>query len=159
MAKISKTITNGQESEEYLDLQRWPFYWITQANNLYMEKLEVELKISQLDIPTWRALNLLGGGQGRSISYLAKESIVKLSTMTRIIQRMRDKGLVTVQPSKGDARVTEVHLTKRGENARVIALGHARSVMETAFQGVKPEYLEILISSLSNVVENMMSQD
>ena len=155
MVKTSKTTTNGQSSGEYLDLQAWPFYWITQANNLYMEKLEVELKMSQLDIPTWRALNLLGGGRGRSISYLAAESVVKLSTMTRIIQRMREKGLVTVRPSKRDARVTEAYLTEKGEGARAISLGHAMTVMEKAFEGIRPEHCKILISSLSKVVDNL----
>lgn len=158
MKNKPKERTDDQNREALLDLKTWPFYWVTQTNDLYMKMLEIELKNSNLDIPSWRVLNLLGGGQARSVSYLATESIVKLNTMTRIIQRMREEELVKVRVSKRDARVTEVYLTKKGEKARAVALSHATLVMDEAFANVSLDDRDTLIATLSKVMGNMGSQ-
>lgn len=127
----------------------WPFYWLTQASGRYMATLERALRDIDLDVPTWRALMLLDGERARSVSYLANEAITKLSTMTRIVQRMVESGLVTTRPSAKDARVTEVVLTANGNRARILAWQAADTIFKRTFDGVDGAELDALGQNLA----------
>jgi DNA-binding MarR family transcriptional regulator len=137
------------------DLRSWPFYWITRSNNAYLSTLEGILKRNQLDIPRWRVLMLLSCEQARSVTYLAEEAIIKLSTMTRIIQRMGQEGLVETRPLESDNRVTEVLLTLKGDDARSEAQRAASDVFAKAFEGVSQQEITALNGTLARVLSNL----
>ncbi len=141
-------------SDLAFDLTRWPFYWVTQASARYLLLLEKQLKSSDLDIPTWRVLMLLNSGASRSVSYLAQHSITKLSTMTRIVKRMCEQGLAQVEPSKTDARVTEVRLTEAGRAARRTAWHHAQQIVGDALHDIPRDDMQALKQTLSAIVAN-----
>ena len=146
-------------SDAAFEVQSWPFYWITRANNAYLQVLEQALKESKLDIPAYRVLMLLHGRRARSITYLADEAIVKLPTMTRIVQRMEREGLVETRPRASDNRVTEVLLTRRGSRARLKAQRAAFGVFAKAFEGVSEEQIGALNSVLSGVISNISAEE
>ncbi len=140
------------------DLEQWPFYWITGTSAKYIQALEDELAGGDLDIPSWRVLMLLGGDDARSISYLAKEAVSKLPTMTRIIYRMKDQGLVDVRPRKSDNRVTEVLLTKKGRYNRRVAWMHAQNVVQRALATITGEELQTVIHILRKISANLADE-
>lgn len=109
----------------------------------------------ELDIPRWRVLMLLEGTRARSVSYLSTEAIVKLSTMTRIVQRMEADGLVETRPRASDARVTEALLTGHGRRARVLALQRADLIFEKAFKAFSDADVRNFNQMLSLVHENL----
>jgi len=79
-----------------------------------MEKL---LKRIDLDIPRWRVLNILFENDDSSISEISEHAVAKLSTITKIVYRMKDDGLVETSQSTQDGRVTQVSLTAAGRQA------------------------------------------
>ena len=141
--------------DDQFDLQNWPFYWLVRANGHYALHLEKALKSIELDIPRWRVLMLLEGDQARSISYLAHEAITKLSTMTRIVQRMQTDDLVVTQPRSSDQRVTEVFLSPHGRRARILALQQADNMYAKAFSGFTIEEISMLNKLLKQVYRNL----
>ncbi|MEM1104137.1 MAG: MarR family winged helix-turn-helix transcriptional regulator [Pseudomonadota bacterium] len=151
-AKSEALIKTGYDEFDHYD---WPYYWVTRANNAYLFELEKRLKSRGLDIPRWRVLMLLAGSRARSISYLAGEATIKLSTMTRMVQRMEDEGLVQTQPRATDQRVTEVLLTTRGEKARHTAWEQAVGLYEASFAGVAAEQIQEMNRTLSIILENL----
>ena len=146
-------------SDAEFDLPSWPFYWITRSNNAYLGTLESVLKRTQLDIPRWRVLMLLYGDRARSVTYLAEEAIIKLSTMTRIVQRMGQEGLVKTRPGEADNRVTEVLLTPKGDDARQRAQRAAYKVFAIAFEGISERKIAELNKTLARVLSNLDDQD
>ena len=157
-SKVSAGRTHKLSNNQFLDdfdLGTWPFYWIVRTNGIYLASLEAELKKSSLDVPSWRVLMLLENDRARSISYLADESIIKLSTMTRIIKRMQKDGLVEVRPKETDRRVTEAYLTAKGKDARPVAWGHANAVIQIAFDGLSPAELKQTVNTLSIITHNL----
>ncbi len=132
----------------------WPFYWITQVTAHYEQALEKTLKSMNLDIPSWRVLMLLQGDKPRSVMHLAKHSITKQPTMTRIVYRMRDKGLVRLQPHQSDARVTEVVQTEEGAVARQAAWEAASNLAENALVDVNKKDQETIKSILVKIYDN-----
>lgn len=141
--------------EEHFDLRNWPFYWITQAYGQYISNMERTLKNVELDIPRWRVLILLDGAHARSISYLSTQAITKLSTMTRIVQRMQEDGLVTTRQRASDQRVTEVLLTGNGRRARLLALQQAENTYARSFREIPGNDLKKLNQILSKICENL----
>lgn len=141
--------------DEHFDLQNWPFYWITQAYGRYISSMEQTLKSVELDIPRWRVLILLEGDQARSISYLATEAITKLSTMTRIVQRMQDDGLVTTRQRATDQRVTEVLLSGNGRRARLLALRQAEATYVRSFRDIPAADLKKANRILAKICDNI----
>jgi len=148
------TLKTDQTTEKF-ELDKWPFYWIAKANGHYLKSIEKALKGIGLDNPRWRVLMLLKGEQARSVTYLATESVTKLSTMTRIVIRMKEEGLIKVRQRDNDARVTEAYLTEKGKTARVMAWKHANAVIEVAFKGIDKKSTLALMRTLSKITSNL----
>lgn len=142
--------------DEQLQLEEWPFYWITRSASLYLERLEVELKRAGLDVPRWRVLMSLHANNSSSVSEIAELAIVKLPTMTKIIQRMVAEGLVISRTSAADGRVTEVLLTETGRRARHRAWAVAREVYAQAFTGISAADIRRLNGILGRVFDNLL---
>jgi DNA-binding MarR family transcriptional regulator len=64
---------------------------------------------------------------GLRIGELAERSHLAKQTMTTMVRAVQRAGLVDCQPDPGDARATQVHLTRRGHALRPIA---ARTVAQ-----------------------------
>ena len=72
---------------------------------------------------------ILGDQGSCSVSGIAELAIIKLSTLTRIVQRMHRDGLVDVIRRPADNRVTEVSLTDKGKSL----LGKVKTVASRVF--------------------------
>jgi MarR family transcriptional regulator, organic hydroperoxide resistance regulator len=133
----------------------WPFYWLTRVADRYLQQLEVALKAIDLDIPRWRVLMQLKGNNRVGVSDIAEHAIVKLPTMTKIIQRMEAEGLITCHVREADARVTEVMLTAQGHAARRKAWTEADRIYRQAFADLKPGKVKTLTTLLNQVFANL----
>lgn len=144
-------------SNDYeFDFLNWPFYWLARADRAYLAKLEIILGKVNLDIPRWRVLMVLHSKSPVSVSEIAEHSIVKLSTMTKIIQRMQKDGLVQTAPSARDGRVTEVSITKKGDEAGKKAWKEANRIMENSFSGFSKEERLALTKLLQKLTNNLI---
>lgn len=159
MNKISPpSDVSGQKNSGYdFDFIEWPFYWLARADRLYVSTIERALSAIELDIPRWRVLMVLHSRKSASVSELSDHSIVKLPTMTKIIQRMTTDGMVTSAPSETDRRVTMVTITSEGEvlgqKASEIALRVMRRSFES-FSEAEVEQFVALLKKLAGVLEH-----
>jgi DNA-binding MarR family transcriptional regulator len=152
------TKSSGHHKPSSLEFHRedFPFYWVARVNALYEVEMERALKLVDCDIPTWRVLAILNQQGTCSVSDIATHAIAKLSTVTRIVYRMKDEGLVTTATAPHDGRVTEVTLTAAGERAMQRVKDATNSMFERSFHGLTPakiakinELLQILFQNLS----------
>lgn len=137
------------------DRREWVFYWVTLVAARYEQKLETYLKNEGLDIPSWRVLMLMHPEKPRSVSFLANQSITKQSTMTRIVYRMRDKGLVTVKTSQEDGRVSVVSVTDKGYKLRQKAWKIVRQSTNQTFESMENEEIDELNANLSLIFDRL----
>lgn len=121
------------------DPHAWPFFWMTQAVGRYLQRMDTGLKTVDLDVSRWRALMCLDRERPISVSEIADLAIVKLPTMTKLVQRMVLAGLATSAPSREDGRVTEVLLTAKGEAARREAWQIAQRIYNQTFARIGVE--------------------
>ncbi|RRN63814.1 MarR family winged helix-turn-helix transcriptional regulator [Caulobacter sp. 602-1] len=148
-------MTASDDSETSFRKADWPFYWLTRASALYLANIESALKKIGLDVPRWRVLMSIHESGCASVGEIAEQAIVKLPTMTKIIQRMQSDGLVHCRPRATDARVTEVLLTPAGLKAREQAWHEAERVYGRAFGSIANRDVTKLNQILARVFDNL----
>ena len=109
-----------------------------------------------MDIPRWRILMILHEKSPSTISEIADRALMKLSTMTRVAQRLEQDGLVKLAPNEKDARSTDVHIIKAGESAvdKIRAVGSR--TFRRATEDLNIKELETLNSLLARLSEALL---
>src|SRR3569832_1627514 len=110
----------------------WPFYLIARTARRYEMDMDEALRRIDMDVPSWRAIMLVHEQNPSSDRELADRAVTRLSTMTRVIQRLEKRGLVKLATRAADARVTEVFITPAGEEI----VEQVRAVASRIYQAV-----------------------
>ncbi|HEY3590156.1 MAG TPA: MarR family winged helix-turn-helix transcriptional regulator [Buttiauxella sp.] len=135
--------------------EEFPFYWIVNVYARYTQIMEITLKKSQLDVSRFRVLMVTHQYGKASISQISEYAMVKMPTVTKIVGRLREDGLVTTASSEADARVTEVMLTAVGLEKVEEANRLASKVFEKGFKGMSVAQVEKMNLSLGKVLDNL----
>ena len=142
------------EDSRYL-VNRSPFYQVVRMLARYSARMNAILKPAGLDVPKWRVLMMLSEKRPFTISELADEAVVNISTMAKIITRMIADGLVTTKTSETDARSTDVFITEQGE----LLLAHVRDkvnyLFKEAFRGMTKADMQLLNTLSVNIYDNL----
>lgn len=125
---------NGDPAGPTFTIEQSPFFQMNRAVGAYGMAMERALKAVGMDIPRWRVLMLAEERGPISVGDIADNGVLKLSTATRVVQRLRDDGLVILRRSNQDARVTEVQTTAAGKQAVRVIRSVASQVYRTAFR-------------------------
>jgi len=136
-------------------LEEFPFYWLAQTYAIYEGEIERVLKRLGTDLPTRRVLMMLGLFGKVSVSELAGHSITKLSTTTRIIQRMRDEGLVETSVNEDDARITNVEMTQKGIDLLESIHQGTHKIYLRAYQDLGRDELQKMTNTLKRIHGNL----
>jgi MarR family transcriptional regulator, organic hydroperoxide resistance regulator len=107
---------------------------------------------------SWRALMTLNEESPRSVSEIAERSVTRLSTMTRVVQRLEKKNLVRLSRRTSDARVTEVRLTPRGTQALESVRGVASRIYNQAVGQLSAAQIETLNALMRQIFVNLPDQ-
>lgn len=132
-------------------IERYPFFLMSHALGRYNRRMERALRAIDSDQPHWRILMILGQYGTTAVSRIADLAVLKLSTVTRIIQRMARDGLVITATSTRDRRVTEVTLTENGWQALEEVRRVAGRIAREAFAEMDRSEVETLIEILAKL--------
>ncbi|MBD8254062.1 winged helix-turn-helix transcriptional regulator [Pseudomonas fluorescens] len=133
----------------------FPFYWLVRVYGRYTVSMEKILKRINLDIPRWRLINILFENGSSSISEISEHAVAKLSTVTKIVYRMKDDGLVETSQSAQDGRVTQVSLTEKGRQAFFDMHTATEELFNRSFEGLTEAQLRKLNLILSSIFSNL----
>ena len=107
---------------------------LTQASHLISGEFHRVVSEKGFTISEWRVLASRAGGEPMSIGRLAGITVMKQPTVTRVLDRMEERGHVRRIASQGDRRVTLVRITASGSRLVAglipLALEHERRVLE-----------------------------
>lgn len=147
--------TRGDPAHPQFRIVDWPFYLLARTARRYEMDMEHALQRIDMDVPSWRAVMWLHEHNPSSVSELAEHAVIRLSTMTRVVQRLEKRGLVTVARRAADARVTDVHITSNGEQVVKQLRAVASRVYQAAFKDFDPADIETLNDLLRRVFGNL----
>ena len=136
-------------------LEHSPLYLLVRAAGRYSLDMGNALKSSGMDLMSWRALMTVNEESPSSVSEIAERSVTRLSTMTRVVQRLEKKKMVKLSRRPSDARVTEVRLTPRGRQALEAVRGVASRIYNQAVGRLSAAQIETLNSLMRQIFVNL----
>lgn len=119
------------------------------------DELHARLREQRLSFQHWRVLALLADAGPSTIAELAEYAVIPHSTLSRVLDRMQDNGLLKRTGSREDRRVARIVLTPAGRRRYLGALEATRAVNEHAFAGIGRAEMATLGRLLGRVSLNL----
>lgn len=113
----------------------------------------LDLTPAQFDI-----VATLGNTQGFSPSELSQKTLITKGTLTGVIDRLCDKGLVTRVDAAGDGRGYLIQLTKRGEKLFAKIFPEHLAHLQPVFAQLKNQDITALTAQLAQLRNAFSSQ-
>jgi len=137
------------------ELERHPFFWITQVIGARDRALAAALKETDLRVPEWRVLASLFARKRLSMKELSDLSSIDRTTLTRTVDRLQQTGRVTRLADSKDLRITRLALTAAGERlfARIWPAVHR--INRAAVEGLPQGAVEMLGWTLERMKTNL----
>ena len=142
-------------NHDQFDPENFPYYWISQIYALYVAKMDNSLKKYGLDNSRRRILLAAGLHPNASVSDLAEMTLIKISTTTKILSRLKEELLVETMLCPEDNRVTRVTLTEKGEQMVVKINEMTALLLHDSFEGLKPSDVDRLNEALRKIKINL----
>ncbi|BBP83214.1 MarR family transcriptional regulator [Pseudomonas sp. No.21] len=133
----------------------FPFYWLARVHGRYSMAMEKALKKIDMDIPRWRILFILKENGESSISEISEHAIAKLSTVTKIVYRMKADGLVDTNPCSNDGRVTQVSITEAGRRTAEQIQVTTAHIFTNSFKDLSEAQITKLNGTLEKIFNNL----
>jgi DNA-binding MarR family transcriptional regulator len=103
----------------------------------------------------WRVLAALHERDGRRMGDLAETTSIEMSTLTRLVDNMEKKGLVSRSRDAADARVVVLHVASAGRRLTQRILPIAERYEKVALAGFDAREAEQLRRALRRLYDNM----
>lgn len=152
---MSKKYTKFLPSTDNVNLENFPYYWVTQVHSQYVLNVDHVLKKYGVDNSRRRLLLALLSKPDASVSDLSEMIVSKMSTTTKIVYRLKEEGLVNTYSCENDARITRVVLTPAGEEMTHKINDLMTVVLEQSFEGLTPLQIEKMMESLKHIFKNL----
>ena len=120
-------------------------YLLAAASHRASGQFHEQVRAAGLKVAEWRVLACLTEEDGQMITRLAKFALFEQSRLTRITEKMEDKGLVRRGPDDRDGRRVRVFLTQDGRAIAERLVAQARVHEAALLDGVAgPELKQAL---------------
>ncbi|AHE54002.1 MarR family winged helix-turn-helix transcriptional regulator [Sphingomonas sanxanigenens] len=136
-------------------LENSPFYQMAHADFKYHEDMDKVLHKHGVSKPIYRVMTVLRERQPASIGTIAEAALTKRSTVSRIIDRMVEQGLVTTEPNPEDNRITEVTLTAAGQQKLRKLTPIVGRQFVRAMDGISERDITHLLKTLQKISANL----
>lgn len=103
----------------------------------------------------WGILNRLWEKDGVSQRDLSEKTHKDQPNVTRILDKLEQKGLIRREPNPDDRRAFSIFLTEEGRNLKNQLVPLAVNSLEKALQGFTPEEVQALKASLNRIYNNL----
>ncbi len=114
-----------------------------------------EMRPLGASLQIWRVLAALRERDGRRMGDLSATTSIEVSTLTRLVDQMEKKGLVTRRRDPDDARAVALFVTVAGKRLTRRILPIAERYEQVALKGFDAKEAEALREALRRLYANM----
>ena len=140
----------GEGFDEYL------FYLLTQVANRRNRDFAPVLETLGLSIPEWRAMSVINRLDGCLMSELSEFTTVDRTTLTRTVDQLVARDLVSRDASVSDRRQVMVILTARGRGCFTEAVDALKSYNLNVLDGLSEADMRTLRALLQRILMNVV---
>ena len=141
----------GEGFDEYL------FYLLTQVANRRSRDFSPALEAISLSLAEWRAMSVINRLGGCLMSELAEFTTVDRTTLTRTVDQMVARGLVSRLAAAKDRRRVVVTLTHQGEACFAHAVEALKVYNSRVLNGLSEQDMRTLRALLQRILMNVIS--
>lgn len=139
----------------HLDLSEYLPYLVNRVGAGFVAGYERELAQHGVSIAMWRVLAGLSTGNKHRQIDVAEITSIDVSTISRLITRLVNLGLVTRTRSDTNNREVSVELSPKGRALVNRLIPHARELEDEAVAGISTEDLATTRETLRRMYHNM----
>ena len=103
----------------------------------------------------WAVLNCLWDDEGMSQTQIAERIVKDKTNLTRILDVMERKGLITRRPHEGDRRAYRIFLTDKAKTMRPDLIAIAETLGARAVRGISAEEQQMLLRLMNTISDNL----
>jgi DNA-binding MarR family transcriptional regulator len=130
-------------------------YLLNRAGTRIATAFSEEVRPLGATLQIWRVLAALREQDGRRMGDLSGTTSIEVSTLTRLVDNMEQKGLVARRRDAEDARVVLLHITPAGRRLTQRILPIAERYEAVALAGFNASEAEALMAALRRLYANM----
>ena len=134
------------------------FHYLSMANHMMVQKkLMEQLKDTGLTLGQPKVLDYLKDHDGASQKEIAAGCLIEAGSLTSILNRMEEKGLIERKMLKGKRRTFHIFMTESGKKNQKLVEETFEKIEETALNNVSEEeqkvFMEIFLRIYRNLAE------
>lgn len=140
------------------DYEKNAFHWVNRLSFLIRKDLNTRFRKAghAISPEEWAILLVLWKKGPQSPGALADVTIKDRTTVTRLIDAMVHKGLVTRTEDAHDRRRSVVAVSERGAALKSDLVPIAQTLIGGALAGISPEDIETTTRTLQKITENLL---
>lgn len=139
----------------------WLFYaqrsWAYAFNEALKAWCQEHQKPYMITPPQWGILSCLYEENGLMLGVVSQRRGLDAPTVTGIVKRLEQAGLVERVHDRGDRRVVKVYLTEEGQELMRLLPAAVETFSQTALQGITEEKQEEMCLLLQQTIANLAS--
>jgi DNA-binding MarR family transcriptional regulator len=142
-----------------LDLGNYVPYLLNRAGARIAAAFTAIVREQGITLPMWRVLAVLRDDGPSRIGHLSERTSIEVSTLSRVVDGLEQRGLARRRREERDARSVRVGLTEAGAalTDRLIPVAREYELIATA--GLTPGEIDLLKALLRRVYANMAALD
>lgn len=134
------------------------FHYLSMANHMMVQKkLMEQLKDTGLTLGQPKVLDYLKDHDGASQKEIAAGCLIEAGSLTSILNRMEEKGLIERKMLNGNRRTFHIFMTESGKKNQKLVKETFEKIEETALNNVSEEeqkvFMEIFLRIYRNLAE------
>ena len=134
------------------------FHYLSMANHMMVQKkLMEQLKDTGLTLGQPKVLDYLKDHDGASQKEIAAGCLIEAGSLTSILNRMEEKGLIERKMLNGNRRTFHIFMPESGKKNQKLVEENFEKIEETALNNVSEEeqkvFMEIFLRIYRNLAE------
>lgn len=129
-------------------------FLLTRVKNVLINSLDADLQPLDLTGPQWAILMRVANGCGRTAADLCRDGSYDTGSMTRMLDRLEEKGFVRRERSTEDRRVVQLALTEQGEALLPQLRQMGADMLNRHLVGFTADEVELLKTLLRRMIAN-----
>ncbi len=155
--------STGQEDEPLYSAETWTMdeslgYLLHQVRGRLMASIDTELEPLDITWAQWGTLLHIANGKAATASELCQNMKGDTGSMTRMLDRLEQKGLIRRERSSEDRRIVRLFLTEAGQKLYPKLPPIAIKVLNQYLQGFSRDELETMKGFLRRMLANSASK-
>ena len=153
-ARIPKSVAKPIYVAKRYVSQDSPVYLMNQLRTKYIATLDSALSEQDITAAQWGILRMIFDGRGNTAAVLCRHYGYDTGSMTRMIDRLADKGLIQRERCARDRRQVLLALTRDGEKMVAAGVSKVVGALNHYLAGFNSDEVELLTSFLRRMLSN-----